>query len=274
MPTPPSARTRYDGDVVLKKDPEFGDILVLGDEEGSLLAGVRPPGRDLDEIALGALAHVARPYTKETIGDRAGRAFATAGLSEEIQKVTDRLNRGGLSDAERLLCSDPDIYGALLLKALQLPQADLDRLLAALKRDGEDGRADDPISELFTEAEQIDPKDTESVVKSIRRNLRAENYLSAFEAYVAETVFRRNDIRVAKTPGRPTPAEMERFGRLLARLRAAGVSLAKGTTERQVLALQQEVASEGSLPSLIDLWAQPSIGSTGTFFSFIMLRPV
>lgn len=256
MPTPPTARTRYDGDVVLKKDADFGDILVLEDAEISLLGGIRPPGVTVDEIATDALRRTRRPYAEAHVGDHAGQAFASAGLSESIQKVTDRLNRGGLTDAERLLCSDPDIYGALLVKALALPSSDAARLAAAIRKAAGTGAADDPIGELLDEAEGIDPKDTESIVKSVRRNLRAENYLSAFESYVAETVFRRNDIRVAKGP-KPTDREKERFGRLLARLRTAGASIVAGTTERQVLKLHEEVAAEGSVPSLIDLWAEP-----------------
>lgn len=255
MPMAPEARSRYNGDVVVKGDPDFGDILVLGDAADALLTGVRPPGATIDEIARRALDAVRRPYVKAEIGELAGEMFAKAGLSASIQRVTDRLNRGGLTDAERLLCSDPDVYGALLLKALSLPTIYAEALRAAIQK--APNAADDPIFELVDEAEGIDPNDTESIVKSVRRNLRAENYLSGFEAYVAETVFRSNGISIAKMPGKPTAEERQRFGRLLARLRSAGVSIVAGTTERQVLGLQHEVASEGSVPSLIDAWAAP-----------------
>ena len=244
-----SLRTRYDGDIVQRK----GDaVFVLADEDSLALGGgIHVRRGAVDEIARFAAAEVAKDYPG--FGRAAQEHFASRGLSDEIQKVTDRLNKQGLTDAERLVLSDADVYGALLLKAAG------DLVLIGPPEDtsgnaGKKQEADDPIRELVTESEHIAPADTNAMIASIKRNLRAENYLSAFEGFVVNEVFRRNDIR-AFAGSRPTDAEKAKYGRVLSRVRAEGLSLAPGAIEPLVLRIQREVAAEGKLPTLIDAWA-------------------
>lgn len=241
MPAAPGSHRKRFGSRLAK----VNGLYVLEDEDGSALGGIRARGGAVDPIAIAQLDKVAEPLRKEGAARQAEDLIKRNGWSDEVDKAIERLKRSGLDEVSRLLLSDPDIQGAILLEAFTGGAET--KAAPARNRQGANGESGGVTP-------RVEPSDTSGVVAFVRRTVESQRLRGAFESHVVDAVFRRNNIDpfAGDTPTKP---ELERQGRLLTRVRHAGLSLAPGTLEPQILRLHQEEARAGQLPARIMTWA-------------------
>jgi hypothetical protein len=79
--------------------------------------GIPRRSAGLDPAAEGSLGKVTSTFSGKA-GD-AEKKISEKGYSATVEKVTARLTRSSLDDATRLVVSEPDVYGALLLEAIE-----------------------------------------------------------------------------------------------------------------------------------------------------------
>jgi hypothetical protein len=88
------------------------------DGEARKLLQIRARGTDVDELALVAREKIVKKRY-EGKADEVADVIDRNGLSATIEKVTKRLSRAALSEQERFLLANEDIYGAMLLEAFE-----------------------------------------------------------------------------------------------------------------------------------------------------------
>jgi hypothetical protein len=102
-----------------------GISLAVADPEKSILRVRRRPPAVAPPVRSALMAFEGDPEYKGK-GAEAETRIASKGLSDTVEKVTARLTRAGLDDAARLLLADKNVYGALILHAIDKEKVDVD----------------------------------------------------------------------------------------------------------------------------------------------------
>jgi hypothetical protein len=107
---------------------------------------------------------------------RAQRYIAKHGLADEVAKLTERLNRTGLSEVARLLLAQKDIYGQLFLDAIKrehVPRKDVGALLESISRNAEDDARENfdgaLVAEVFKRNNVAFDEDSDQYADVLRR---------------------------------------------------------------------------------------------------------
>jgi hypothetical protein len=108
----------------------FGDGFTTGQSIADILyiSPMQAPLDPLAEIALRRLVTEAPGEGELDLRDKANKAMQdilSQGQSVSIGRLSSQLNKQGLSDITRTLLSNPNVYGALIEKALgKIPPTD------------------------------------------------------------------------------------------------------------------------------------------------------
>lgn len=173
---------------------------------------------ELDPVVQDALDDIRRSLSAEA--KQAQATIEENGWTEQVQKVTDRLNHTSLPETERMLLSAENVYPGLLVEALK--------------------RAGGPPKEGHS---GVKPDDTAGVANTVLRGLAAVK--QRFHEQVVDAIFDKNSIDV-KTNDRP------RYDRVLAQLDKDRLALYPGRTEEQVISANRAAADLGNLGEAID----------------------
>lgn len=148
-------------------------------------------------------------------------SFQKQGITEDIFKVTTRIEKTGLDDATRLLLSTRNVYGYLLLKALNLP-----------------------IKSGASQKVGIPPKDTTGIFNFVLRN--SQDRKETFYKDVLEAVLNYKNINL----------QPPKLGRLLELTKERALPLRQSKLVPTISQLLNELNRESNIPAYVDKYSE------------------
>ena len=245
---------------------DSGDVPFLKSKTTRELGEVRPRVGRLDDVARVALMQTSKFKTFKNKGDQADTLIRSKGLSDEVATLTARINRGGLPTLSRVLLSQRDIYGYLLLRAFNPPSSggsssggssggsSSSKSSGAQKSSSSSsssssGRANSGSSSARTRGLGLKPDDRQGIYDAVVRGVD-ELPRNVFEGDLVKEVMRRNDIEV-DWDGQNRPEDRRKYLRILERVHDAAIPLDMGVAEQRIVQIHRETAAPGRIPSLV-----------------------
>lgn len=185
-----------------------------------------------DDLAKAALDEVKKHYAGRH--DEATKFIQDNSLGTAMIRLSSGLNNssGALNETNRLLLSEPDIYGALVLRVLLEHVDKAER--AKLEKDD---RA--KLDKFVTDKDGF----RISLLEALEKNDGPQH---EFMRLLAAKSLKRSGVSFDETN--------EAGKRLIAELRAKPVSLGQGRVEAAIEIAHEKILAEGAFPSLVDAY--------------------